>query len=89
MNASFGSKDLVACLLCLGFSVKKSTGSSHIKYSSNRPCKIGQRSFIEVILNRKVFDKHTKSSYLRQIRNLGYTLDEMNTCMFKKRNKKL
>jgi len=84
MKTSFGSEKLIKCLICLGFVKQKSTGSSHIKYSCPKKVVAGQRPFIEVILKRKTYDPHTASSYLRQIKNLGYTKDEVLTCLVKK-----
>lgn len=81
MKSPFGSKELVACLLCLGFTKEKSTGSSHIKYRSPKKVQKGMHPFITVILQRKVYDPHTQSCYLRDIRVLGFTNIEIRCCM--------
>ena len=78
---SFGSKDLINCLLCLGFTPTKSTGSSHIKYKCTKSVEKGTRSFIEVILNVKTYDPTTRGRYLTQIKRLGYSLKEIEKCM--------
>lgn len=80
MRSSFGSKELINCLLCLGFTKKRSTGSSHSKYSSPKKVAMGMRPFITVILNRKVFDPHTQSSYLLQIKKLGFSAEDIEKC---------
>ena len=83
MKSSFGSRELINCLLCLGFTKKNSTGSSHIKYACHKRITTGIRPFIIVILHRKDYDPHTKSSYLKQIQNLGYASDQIDACMLK------
>lgn len=83
MKSSFGSRELISCLLCLGFTRKNSPGSSHIKYASPKKITTGMRPFIIAILHRKDYDPHTKSSYLKQIQNLGYTSDQIDACMLK------
>jgi len=74
---SFGSKDLIICLHKLGFRKNKQHGTSHLKLSSQNPVPAGTRPFIIVILNKKIYDPHTQRSYLRQIKNLGYTQEEI------------
>jgi len=83
MKNHFGSRELVSCLLCLGFTKKRSTGSSHEKYSCPKRAKLPLRPFIIVISGRRIYDPHTMSSYLRQIQNLGYSIEEINTCFNK------
>lgn len=78
---SFGSADLVKCLTCLGFTREFSTGSSHIKYTSPKKVEKGTRPFITVILGVKIYDKTTQGRYLTQIKRLGYTKDEIASCM--------
>ena len=81
MRSSFGSNELIKCLRCLGFTKQRSTGSSHEKYSSPNAVAKGTRPFIMVILGRKIYDNHTRTSYLRQIRNLGFTTEKITNCM--------
>ena len=73
---SFGSSDLVKCLVCLGFSKELSAGSSHIKYKCPKAVDKGTRPFITVILKVKSYDKTTQGRYLTQIKMLGYTKEE-------------
>ncbi len=82
MSLSFGYKELIACLLCLGFAKQLSTGSSHLKYKSpHSTSDPNLRPFITVILERKDYDKHTRGRYLGQIKRLGFSLQEIKTCM--------
>jgi hypothetical protein len=81
MKSSFGTSELIKCLFCLGFTKQRSTGSSHEKYASPNIVTKGTRPFIAVILKRKIYDKHTQASYLRQIRNLGFTTEKITKCM--------
>ena len=81
MKSSFGSNELIKCLLCLGFVKQRSTGSSHEKYSSPNTVMKGVRPFIIVILRRKIYDNHTRTSYLRQIRTLGFTTEKITKCI--------
>lgn len=81
MSYSFGSNELIKCLFCLGFIKQRSTGSSHEKYTSPNTVTKGVRPFITVVLRRKIYDKHTQASYLRQIRNLGFTTEKITKCM--------
>ena len=78
---SFGSSDLVKCLVCLGFSKELSAGSSHIKYKCPKAVDKGTRPFITVILKVKSYDKTTQGRYLTQIKMLGYTKEEISKCM--------
>ncbi len=75
----FGSKELCKCLKSLGFVENRGVGSSHIKFSlalRNKTPK-GTRPFIIVIMGRKGYDPHTCSSYLKQIRALGFKKEEI------------
>lgn len=69
----FGAKDLCKHLEELGFVKDTSKGTSHLKYkiSGKRKCPKDRRPFIIVILGRKMYDPHTCTSYIRQIKNLG------------------
>lgn len=78
---SFGSSDLIKCLVCLGFNKEPSTGSSHIKYKCPKTVDKGSRPFITVILKVKSYDKTTQGRYLTQIKQLGYTKEEISKCI--------
>ena len=78
---SFGSTDLIKCLLRLGFTKDKSTGSSHSKYNCPKKMEKGIRPFLIVILNVKTYDKTTQNRYLTQLKKLGYSLKELEESM--------
>lgn len=84
MRSSFGTEELIRCLINLGFIKQPSTGSSHIKYKCPDPKKVpvGIRPFIIVIENTKVYDKHTMSRYRTEIRRLGYSTVQIEEAMF-------
>ncbi|MEK7571080.1 MAG: hypothetical protein AAB553_02290 [Patescibacteria group bacterium] len=56
MSQSFGSRELVACLLCLGFKEEPQTGSRHLKYSSPRSVEKGKRPFITLLQGKSDYD---------------------------------
>jgi hypothetical protein len=85
IKVNFGSKELIKCLECLGFSKSSKIGSSHLKLITPN-IKIlnkGIRPFIIVILGRKVYDPHTRSSYIRQIKLLGFRDRDIFNCFRK------
>ncbi len=78
MKSLFGSKELEKCLTELGFIPQRRVGSSHLKYKiTGKKIPAGIRPFIIIIEGRKVYDPHTASSYIRQIKNLGFTEEEI------------
>ncbi len=84
MKSSFGTEELIKCLVNLGFSKQPSTGSSHLKYKCPNPKDVpaGTRPFIIVIENTKVYDKHTMGRYRTEIRRLGYSTTQIEEAMF-------
>jgi predicted RNA binding protein YcfA (HicA-like mRNA interferase family) len=80
MKTSFGSKDLIKCLKCLGFIESKQSGSSHQKFKSPKGKQVGKRSFIIVIKGRKNYDPNTRSSYIRQIKEFGFSDNNIFDC---------
>lgn len=82
MKVSFGTKTLIACLLCLSFTKAPSSGSSHQKFSlTGRKVTSGVRPFMIVILNRKSYDPVTQRRYITQLKRLGFTQKEIETCL--------
>lgn len=86
MRFTFGSKELIRCLLNLGFLPKKQLGTSHQKFIPPKEMTVrnpGQRSFIIVQTGQKEYDPHARTRYIRQIMNFGFK-DEEITKAFKK-----
>ena len=83
MKLSFGSRDLRKCLECLGFKEQPSVGSSHLKYTvpKEKSTKVGIRPFFIVILGKKTYDPNTASKIIKQIIRLGFTTEEIFTCL--------
>lgn len=78
--SSFGSRELVACLTRLGFKEQPQTGSRHLKYSSPRTVKKGERPFITVLQSKASYDPVISKKYIKQIVKLGFTEKEISEC---------
>lgn len=79
MKITFGSLQLCKALINLGFSPEKQGGTSHQKWTvpKNRKLPLNSRTFIEVIQGRKQFYPPSVSGYMRQLRQLGFTTEEI------------
>lgn len=82
MRKAYGSRELVKCLQCLGFSPKPQRATSHIKYIPPRHKKINPniRPFLIVQLGRKTYDPHAQTRYIRQIMNFSFSKEEIENC---------
>ena len=78
MPRSFGSKELVRCLEILGFIFNRQ-GSSHAIYNfpKDHQPPIGIRPYMTVQLGRKVYDPHSASRYISEIKKFGFTKKEV------------
>lgn len=86
MNFSFGSKEYIECLKCLGCTPRKQIASSHQKYSLPSHLKIkGQRDFIIVIQGKKTYDPNTSSKIIKQLVRYGFKEKEILQCFKRKR----
>ncbi|OGM05410.1 hypothetical protein A2125_00500 [Candidatus Woesebacteria bacterium GWB1_43_5] len=74
---NFGSRELCKCLVKLSFWENPQRGSSHTKFTLKQSKIKGVRPFIIVIMGRKKYDPHTARSYIRQIKNLGSSEEEI------------
>lgn len=81
MITSFGTRELIRCLRCLGFKQQPQVGSRHLKFSSTRPVQKGKRPFVIVLQNKTTYDPITQRSYIREIKILGFTKEEILNCM--------
>lgn len=80
MRFTFGSRELIRCLINLGFLPKKQFGTSHQKYIPPKEKSVsnaGQRSFIIVQTGQKEYDPHARTRYIRQIMNFGFKEEEI------------
>lgn len=77
MSSTFGSAKLIKCLNSLGFKQEPQVGSRHLKYSSPRSVKKGQRPFIIVLQNKTSYDPITCRSIIKEIKLLGFTAEEI------------
>ena len=79
----YGSKELVKCLLKLGFKPNNQNATSHQKYSAPDSCKIylGDRNFVMVQTNRREFDPQARTRYIAEIKRLGFSESEILKCL--------
>lgn len=80
MRSVFGSRELEACLLCLGFKQEPQTGSRHLKYTSPCPVEKGKRPFITLLQGKADYDPIICKKYYKQIIALGFTKEEIALC---------
>lgn len=75
----FGSNDLCKCLKRLAFTPLPQNGTSHVKYKVLPDIKTtpGIRPYIIVILGRKTYDRNTCSSYITQLKRLGFSKEDI------------
>jgi hypothetical protein len=74
MGTRFGPKELIRFCVEQKLTPNKQGATNHQKYSLPPEACLslkGKRTFVTVILNRKVYDPNTCSSYRRQLRELG------------------
>ena len=81
---NFGTKDLCKCLENLGFTFDEhQTSNHHYKYSAPKGHIVpkGLRPFMMVQIGQKVFRPHSCSRYITEIKQLGFTKEEIEKCM--------
>lgn len=79
MSNLFGSRELLKFAKKNKMIVAPNAGTSHKKFIINNPDVSfkGQRTFLTIILNKKEYDKSTCSSYRRQLRELGFSKQDI------------
>jgi len=82
---AFGSKELLECLLSLGFTPKdtNSRNSSHVKYlppTGHQP-PVGMRPYMMVQLGRKCYDGQDCDRYVSQIKKFSFTKKQIEECL--------
>lgn len=80
---SYGTRELIECLKCLGYKKEPQVGSRHLKYTCPNKNKIpkGQRPFIIVIQNRNTYDPITQKDLINEIQAHGFTEDQIKECI--------
>lgn len=75
----YGSKELIKCLLKLGFKPNQQNATSHQKFSAPDSCKIniGDRNYVMVQTNRREYDPHARTRYITEIKRLGFSENEI------------
>lgn len=76
---AFGSKELEKCVKRLGFSFDSISSSHHAKYSPplSKNVPIGQYPFFQFQMGRKTYDPHSANRYITQLKNFGFTKEEI------------
>lgn len=77
---TYGTRELVAALTCLGYTKGKQIASRHLKYFPPNKIEKGTMPFILVMQNRKVFDPHWQRTYITQIKRHGFTKEQIKEC---------
>ncbi len=80
---SFGSKELIKCLVKLKFTPEPQVGSRHRKYTSPNKVEKGSRPFFIVIQGRKEYDRVTQKKIINQVKKLGFSEDQIMEAMWK------
>lgn len=84
VTPKYGSKELVACVLQLGFTIRrKQSGTSHIKYDPPKTTQVaaGQRSYIMIQMGIKTYDKNACSRYISELKAFGFTREQILECL--------
>ncbi len=82
---SYGSRELITCLINLNYSEELQVGSRHLKYQSPKPVEKGMRPFIIVLQNKNNYDPITQRQYIKQIKKHGFTREQIEKAMWGKR----
>jgi len=78
--SSYGTRELIKLLTCLGYKPQRQVGSRHLKYRSPNKVVNGIYPFILVIQNKKEFDPHWQKEYIKQISRHGFSEKQINLC---------
>lgn len=79
--SSYGTRELIKWLECLGYRIQPQVGSRHLKYKCPIQVPVGIRPFIIVIQNRSTYDPITQREYRKDIRRHGHTKEHIEECM--------
>jgi hypothetical protein len=82
MNKAFGSKDLLKCVKKLGFTYLR-TSSSHEIYAPPQGKRNPQGRSLPIQVGKKSYDPHSRARYISEIKNYGFTKEEIESA-FKK-----
>ena len=78
---SFGSKELIRCLIDLGFIQQRKIASRHLKFKCPKKHSAGERSFIEVLQGKSEFDPITQKKIVNNLLKHGFTKDQIEEAM--------
>ncbi len=78
--SSYGTRELVSLLNCLGYKAEPQVGSRHLKYTCPNKVDKGVMTFILVMQGMREFDPYWQREYIKQIRRHQFTTDQIDTC---------
>ncbi len=78
---SYGARELIQCLECLGYKAQPQVGSRHLKFRSPNKIEKGKHPFIIVIQNRNTYDPEYQRGYIQEIKRHGFTISQIEKCM--------
>lgn len=80
MNKSWGSRELVQCVECLGFEFKRQT--RHLIYAppKGRTSTTINKNLLPIKGEVKSYDPNSRSRYITQIKSFGFTKEEIEDC---------
>lgn len=76
----YGTRELVSALNALGYTKGKQIASRHLKYFPPTSPQKGIVPFILVMQNRTQFDPHWQRTYIKQIKQHGFTKEQIEAC---------
>lgn len=77
---AYGTRELIALLICLGYTKGKQIASRHLKYFPPHKIQAGIMPFILVIQNRTEYDPYWQREYIKQIKRHSFTKEQINKC---------
>ena len=78
---SFGAKELISCLLRLGFAQQRQVGSRHLKFKCPKKHVAGERPFVEVLQGKSEYDRVTQNKIINNLKKHGFTMEQIITAM--------
>lgn len=78
---SYGTRELIKCLKCLGYREEPQVGSSHLKFRCPNKIEKGKHPFIIVRQNRNTYDPVTQSDFIHEIKRHNFTDIQIDKCM--------
>lgn len=78
---SFGSRELIQCLINLGFTQQRKIASRHLKFKCPKRHVAGERPFLEVLQGKSEYDPVTQRKIISNLKKHGFTGGQIETAM--------